>query len=61
MRKVVKTINQVKNPIGIISKVATTVADGIQGIAQDNKTCFINNNLKELREIYNYELDEVFI
>ena len=61
MRKVVKTINQVKNPIGIISKVATTVADGIQGIAQDNNACFINNNLKELREIYNYELDEVFI
>ena len=61
MRKVLKVVNKVSNPLNAITNVATTVSDGIQGLAQDYNSFFVNNNYKELNEIYNYKLDEVFI
>ena len=61
MRKVLKQVNNPLNVFKGVSKIATTVSDGIQGLAQDYNSFFVNNNYKELNEIYNYKLDEVFI
>ena len=48
-----KKLNNPLNVFKVVSKVATTVSDGIQGLAQDYNSFFVNNNYKELNEIYN--------